>query len=124
MSENKIRTVVRMKPERIESMDALLPQDSCKSRNEFICKAVDFYSGYLQTKQASGYLSQTLLSQMSGTLELMESRISHVIFKLAVELAISMNVTAAMADVDGETLRKLRTKCRDDVKKSSRLRSV
>ena len=118
MSNNKIRTTVWMRPDMIQSIDTLFPSDNCKSKSEFVCKSVDFYSGYVQTNQAAGYISQTLLSQMGGTLDLMESRICSIIFKLAVELAITMNVTAAVADVDDETMCNLRAKCVKDVKKS------
>lgn len=48
----------------------------------------------------------------------MEERICRIIFKLAVELSIAMNVVSAMYDLEPETLENLRGKCIKDVKKS------
>jgi hypothetical protein len=39
-------------------------------------------------------------------------------FKLAVEMSMMMNILASTADVDENTLRRLRGKCVSDVKKS------
>ena len=48
-----------------------------------------------------------------------ENRIATLLFKLTVEMSIMMNVIAAMADVDEETLRKLRIKCVEDAKRTN-----
>jgi hypothetical protein len=54
----KKRTAVWIYPETIEEMDSLLEKDNCKSRSEFIDKALNFYMGYLVSEDTTGYLSK------------------------------------------------------------------
>ena len=115
---NKKRITIWMRPEDITRVEALYPADNCESRSEFIGKAVEFYCGYLQTKSSAGYLSETLLSTMKGGLDMTESRICRLLFKLAVEQGIAMHVIAAATEVDTGTLEQLRAKCVNDVKKT------
>ncbi len=56
---------------------------------------------------------------MRGMLDDTENRMATLLFKLTVELGITMNVLAAMADIDDETLRKLRIKCVEDAKRTN-----
>lgn len=53
---------------------------------------------------------------MSGIVEASENRTSRLLFKLAVELSMLMNLYAAQSDVGEEILEKLRGKCIQDVK--------
>ena len=50
-SKAKKRTAVWLYPETIEKMDGLLERDNCKSRSEFIDKALNFYMGYLVSEE-------------------------------------------------------------------------
>ena len=56
------------------------------------------------------------ISAMSGIVEASENRTSRLLFKLAVELSMLMNLYAAQSDVGEEILEKLRGKCIQDVK--------
>ncbi len=55
MKNNKERTAVWLYPETIERLDGWLNQDNCKSRSEFIEKALCFYMGYLGTEDTSSF---------------------------------------------------------------------
>lgn len=48
-----------------------------------------------------------------------EDRLSKLLFKNTVELAMMMNVISATADIDTETLKKLRVKCINEVKRTN-----
>ena len=48
-------------------------------------------------------------------------RISRMIFKVAVELAMTMNIIAATNDIDETSLSRLRGECIKEVKKSWRM---
>ena len=67
MKNNKERTAVWLYPETMERLDGWLPKDNCKSRSEFIEKALSFYMGYLGTEDISSYLSKALLASIQGT---------------------------------------------------------
>ncbi len=116
--ETKKRIPLWLYPSTIESMDALLEKDNCKSRSEFIEKAIRFYSGYISAEDGMKFLPTAITSAMSGIVSTSENRITRVMFKLAVEMSMIMNILASTADVDENTLRRLRGKCVSDVKKS------
>jgi metal-responsive CopG/Arc/MetJ family transcriptional regulator len=116
--ETKNRIPLWLYPSTIESMDGLLAKDNCKSRSEFIEKAIRFYSGYISAEDSMKFLPTAITSAMSGIVSTSENRMSRVMFKLAVEMSMMMNILASTAEVDENTLRRLRGKCVADVKKS------
>jgi len=119
VSETKIRIPLWIYPSTEKLMERLITYDNCKSPSEFIEKAIHFYVGYISEKDSSRFLSKTLTTIMRGMLDDTENRIATLLFKQTVEMAILMNVVAAMADVDDETLRKLRIKCVEDAKRTN-----
>ena len=116
--ETKDRIPLWLYPSTIECMDALLEKDNCKSRSEFIEKAVRFYIGYISAEDGMRFLPTAITSAMTGIVNTLENRMARLIFKLAVEMSMMMNILASTADVDENTLRRLRGKCVADVKKS------
>lgn len=116
--ETKSRIPLWLYPSTIECMDELLQKDNCKSRSEFIEKAVRFYCGYISAEDGMKYLPTAITAAMSGIVSTTENRMSRLMFKLAVEMSMMMNILASTADVDENTLRKLRGKCVEDVKRS------
>lgn len=105
-------------PETIEKMDSLLERDNCKSRSEFIDKALNFYMGYLVSEDTTGYLSKILISAIQGTLKETENRNSSNLFRLSVEMSMMMNILAAGLEISEEELRNLRGRCVQQVKKT------
>ena len=59
------------------------------------------------------------MSTMEALLKENTNRLSKLLFKLAVELAITMNVVAANQGVDKEVLNSLRGECIKEVKKTN-----
>ncbi|MDD3780992.1 MAG: hypothetical protein PHX26_13215 [Proteiniphilum sp.] len=118
MKNNKERTAVWLYPETMERLDGWLIQDNCKSRSEFIEKALCFYMGYLGTEDTSSYLSKALLSSMEGTLQKTENRVASNLFRLSVEISMMMHLLAATLEVTDEELHRLRGRCVAEVKKT------
>ena len=114
----KKRTAVWLYPEIIEKMDNLLERDNCKSRSEFIDKALNFYMGYLVSEDTTGYLSKILISAMQGILKETENRNANNLFRLSVEMSMMMNILAAGLEISDEELRNLRGRCVQQVKKT------
>lgn len=115
LSANKQRTTIWLSPKVFQSLDMIAERNNCKSRSELIEKAIKFYDGYTRSNE-NEYLPIALSSALNGIVKTSEDRIARVLFKNAVELAMMMNVLSATAEIDNETLRKLRTKCIKDVK--------
>ena len=91
--------------------------DNCASKTEFIEKAVKFYIGYLNEEDNINYLSpmitETVKAQIKGT----EQRLARLLFKVAVELGKLSHMTAAVNEVDDETLNSLHAMCVNEVRR-------
>ena len=113
----KEKMAVYFQPETIKKIEQEYREDNCSSKTEFIEKAVKFYIGYLRQQEEGNYLSpmitETVKSQIKGT----EQRLARLIFKVAVELGKLSHMTAAMNDVDDETLKSLHAMCVTEVRK-------
>ncbi|HBR08029.1 MAG TPA: hypothetical protein DD735_03905 [Clostridiales bacterium] len=118
MKNPKERTAIWLYPETMDRLDSWLEKDNCKSRSEFMEKALSFYMGYLGTEDTSTYLSKALLTSIQGTLQTAENRMASNLFRLTVEISMMMHLLATTLDITDEELRRLRGRCVDDVKRT------
>ncbi len=113
----KTRMAVYFQPETIKKIEQEYREDNCSSKTEFIEKAVKFYIGYLNEEDNINYLSpmitETVKAQIKGT----EQRLARLLFKVAVELGKLSHMTAAVNEVDDETLDKLHAMCVNEVRR-------
>lgn len=115
---NKKKFPLWMYPETREMVTDWYKRDNCQSQSEFIEKAIRFYCGYISAENGVRFLPAAITSAMTGMVDSLENRMARLIFKLAVEMSMMMNILASTVDVDEDTLRRLRGKCVSDVKKS------
>lgn len=117
--DKKQRFGLKIFPETMEIIDTLFEHDNCKSRSEFIEKAVRFYCGYLLNKEhtATEFIAPQLATLTEGIVKGTEQRLSRALFKVAVELGVVSHMLAAINDIDDETMVKLRAMCTDEVRK-------
>ena len=113
--ENKKRTAVWLTPGVIRRMDGWLEEDNCKTRSEFIEKALRFYMGCLATEDTSEYLSRALADTLRGTLADNENRLRTLLFKLCVEVNMMGHTVAAHFRADPVNRRELRAYAVDEV---------
>ena len=115
--ENKVKFALWAYPEALKDVEVHYKNDNCKSQSEFIEKAIKFYIGYLDEEKSVNYISpmitETVKAQIKGT----EQRLARLLFKVAVELGKLSHMTAAINDVDDETLRSLHAMCVNEVRK-------
>lgn len=116
--DNKTRIPLWLYPDTIKRADELFPKNNCKSRSEFIEKAIIFYSGYITSGENNKFLPSAITSTLAGIVENSENRMARLLFKLAVEMSMMMNVLASNVEIDETLLQKLRGKCINDVKKT------
>jgi len=90
--------------ERWKKLEKLYRSENVKSRSEFIEKAINFYCGYLTANDGKEYFPQVIVATLQGTLGAFENRMASLLFKMAVELSMSLHVTAANSEIDEETL--------------------
>jgi hypothetical protein len=117
MDENKKKFALWIHPSTIEKVDRLYQLDNCRSKSEFIEKAVLFYAGYVSAEDCREYFPEAIVSTIQGSLDTFENRMASLLFKYAVELAMMMHVTAANFRVDEDTLTRLRGRCASEVKR-------
>ena len=117
MEENKKKFALWIYPSAMEKVERLYQIDNCRSKSEFIEKAINFYCGYLTAENYREYFPSVIVSTVQGALDSFENRMASLMFKYAVELAMMMHVTAASFRVDDDTLSRLRGKCVNDVKR-------
>ena len=113
--DNKKRTAVWLTPGVIRRMDGWLEEDNCKTRSEFIEKALRFYMGCLATEDTSEYLSRALADTLRGTLAYNENRLRTLLFKLCVEVNMMGHTVAAHFRADPVNRRELRAYAVDEV---------
>ena len=92
--------------------------DNCSTKNEYIEKAIEFYSGYLEAAGDSVYLPRVLSNILEGKLKMFGDRLGRLLFKLAVNDGMLTFLTAAGMNVATETLDRLRVDCVNDVKQT------
>ena len=76
--------------------------DNCSTKNEYIEKAIQFYSGYLDTQHAEAYLPRVLSDVLEGKLG-----------------DIVANLAAAFFHVDEDKLQKLRVRSVKNVRETN-----
>ena len=119
MPREKIKFALRILPETQQIVKDFYPLDNCQNQSEFIEKAIHFYAGYVASKNATEFLAPVLVSALQGAVANAENHIARLLFKLAVELNMMMNVLASEVDVSPDALERLRGRCIQEVKKTA-----
>ena len=117
--DKKVRVALYVNQSALDLVDENFEKDNCLSKSEFIENAIRFYVSYLSSNTNIPYLSTVVMSTMESLLKENTNRLSKLLFKLAVELAITMNVVASNQGVDKEVLNTLRGECIKEVKKTN-----
>ncbi len=114
--ETKIRVPLWIYPSTDGEIENSYESDYCKSKSEFIEKAVKFYLGYLKQERNVNYLSPRITSSVEAVINGTEQQINRNLFKIAVELGKISHTLAAANDVDEQTLQDLHAMCVDEVR--------
>ena len=117
--ELKRRFQLWLKPSVLYMAEQLYESDNCISKSEFIEKAIIFYAGYLFSEGSGDYLPKIITSTLKGIVNESDNRISRILFKMAVEQAITMNVVAATCNISRDQIEKLRGTCVAQVKRTN-----
>ena len=119
MKDEKKRYALYVSEETMQQAEDNYRADDCRSRSEYIEKAILFYTGYLHARHAEYYLPRILSSIWQWTFDVFGSRIGRLLFKQAVEENIGNHILAADTDMDLETYEKLRSRSIREVKQTN-----
>ena len=125
-NETKERLPLRMKPATSRRLEQWCAADNCRSKNEFVEKAINFYVDYLETQDNQSLLPTALLAVLDGRLGRLEDHIARREFTREVELDLLIGIIADAVEVDRDDLKRRRAESVRNVKAtnvSSRWRS-
>lgn len=116
MQENNSNRIgVYINNELLARCDVAMEKSNAESRSEFIREAIEHYIAVLNMKESSRVLTPALESVIGSKIALTEDRISRLLFKLGVEIAMMSNIIAATHDIDEDSLSALRRFCTNEV---------
>lgn len=113
----KERLQLRLQPETREKIERWQSAAGCRSMNEFVEKAVNFYADYLASDDSSVLLSPAIQSAIDGQLQEFKEQVKSLLYKQAVTLDTGMSVLVDCVHLDETYLRKKRAESAARVKK-------
>ena len=118
MSKNENRLNFRMTDETASKIERWYQEDNCRSKNEFIEKAVNCYTDMLAAGESTT-LPRAVQSAIDNRLKLFEDRISSLLYKQAVEMDMMTSLVLQSLNVSEEVLRQERAKSIAAVKRTN-----
>ena len=118
MSDNKDRLTYRPEPETKQKIERWYQEDNCRSRNEFVEKAVNFYADSLAAENSTS-LPLAIQIAIDSRLKLFEDRIASLLYKQTVEMDMAMSILLQSLNVDESVLRQERAKSIAAVKRTN-----
>ena len=115
MSKNENRLNFRMTDETAAKIERWYQEDNCRSKNEFIEKAVNCYADMLAAGESTT-LPRAVQSAIDARLE---DRIASLLYKQAVEMDMAMSILLQSLNVSEEVLRQERAKSIAAVKRTN-----
>ena len=119
MNGDKKRHTVWLTSDAWSQVETSYTKDNCTTKNEYIEKAIRFYTGYLNTQNAASYLPRVLADVLEGKLGALGTRIGKLLFKLAVEQDMIANITAAVNEVHLDDVERLRARCIKEIRQTN-----
>ena len=100
----------------IDLCDSDMNLADARSRNQFVMQAINLYDCYLQKQVNTDPLTPAFESVVGAKIDLSEYRLSRIIFKLAVEMAATMNVLAGAFELDDQKVQRMKHRVIREVK--------
>lgn len=110
------RIAVYANSEILEICERDMEKADVPNRSQFICNAVKYYHCYLDRKLNTEVLTPAFESVIDARLDLTEYRLSQIIFKLAFEMAATMNILAGTFQLDAEKFELTKDRVLNEVK--------
>ena len=117
-NENRTELTVSTGETAKQKIERWYQEDNCRSKNEFIEKAVNCYADMLAAGESTT-LPRAVQSAIDGRLKLFEDRIASLLYKQAVEMDMAMSILLQSLNVSEEVLRQERAKSIAAVKRTN-----
>lgn len=117
MDDKKNKITIHISDETVKRCNEGMSILNCKVRNDFIERAIEFYSGYISSQTHTDFLSDVITESIISIVKTAENRLDCLLFKIAVEMAKLESMLAPINDIDEETMPRLHIRCVNKVKK-------
>ena len=117
------RVTVRLDDLTDWKLESTYKKHGCKSRNDFIQQAINFYVDYLDA-QENTLLPSAVQSAIDGRLGMFEDRMAKLLYKLTVEMDMGLEMAADALHADETYMRRLRANSVKNVKSTNGLLSL
>lgn len=126
MIESRKSFNLKIKPSLLQKVESEYKNAGCRTKADFIERAIEFYCGYLGTEKDQSYLPGAVVTALQGSLSQLERGICIQLHKVAVELYTVENlmVAASAGNVTLDQLHKLRKRANQAVRESSGVLSL
>lgn len=122
--ETRERIAVRMGHETSHRLEQWYLADNCKSKNEFILKAMNFYIDHLEIQDNKTLLPMSIMSAIDGRLGVLEGNLARREFTREVELDLLIGIIADSFEFDRDDLKRRRAQSVRNVKSTNGLISL
>lgn len=116
MKEKKYKFALWIYPSTMNTIERYLEKSECRSKSDFIEKAILFYAGFLSARDYKDYIPNVVISVMKAMLANYERRTSNILFKVAVEMSMMNFLLASAHRVSKTTMEDLRNMCIREVR--------
>ena len=117
--KNKHRFPLYINEDVLASVKSMYRDYGCSSQSEFIEKAVEFYLGYLKMDMDMDLIAPVVMSTIRSVVTENTTRITRLLFKNSVEMALMNNILAYEYQIDPENVKKVREECEKTVRKTN-----
>lgn len=115
-TKNDGKIGVSLGAELLARCDAAIEKANARNRSDFIRDAVEHYLAVLNAQENSKVLTPALESVINSRIAMTEHRISQMLYKLAVEIAMTNYIHTEDVYSDVRYLNQIREICTRDVK--------
>ena len=116
MTKTRVKTGIALVPSAIELCDKNRGLAHAHSRNEFVEKAIEFYSGYLNAGSNPVFYEEMYSRRGEEAMKKIGDTLIKSQFRLAVEVAKLANLVAATSNIPEHILKSLAQKCVSECK--------
>lgn len=96
----KSRYSLWLSNDNIKMTDKIYSLDNCKSRSEFVDRAIRFYCGYVETNIAQDYIADVFTQTVFPKLDNMKKVLNKSIYNMALQLSMLSHFEAALCDYE------------------------
>jgi len=106
-------------PVTIDLINNNYKKDGCRSRSQYIERAVEYYTGHVNAERDTSYLPNAILSNLKAIVDMSDLHQNRTLFKLCVELAMIESILVATNNIDSDDIERLRGDCIEVVKRTN-----